>query len=87
MEDPGGPLGSSHLASRFVIDSQVDPKEPTAIPTSGTAVTDLIEWLKNGLVELDYGEIGLTFSVRAGKVTRVSKLQEEKYVVSELDCT
>lgn len=51
-------------------------KKTEGMATTSAAVDDLVEWLKGNLRTLNYGEIGLSFTVHDGKVSRHRKILE-----------
>lgn len=56
-----------------------DEEEEIGLPfsTHSNSVESYIDWLRNELQHIKYGEIGLTFIVHGGQVKRVKEIREE----------
>jgi hypothetical protein len=50
--------------------------EREGMATAGAAVEELVEWLKDELAGMRYGEVGLTFTVHGGRITKHRKVLE-----------
>lgn len=51
-------------------------EQKVGMATVGSAVEDLVTWLKEELSTMAYGEVGLTFTVHGGRVTKHRKVLE-----------
>ena len=51
-------------------------EQKTGMATAGAAVEDLVTWLKDELASMAFGEVGLTFTVHGGRVTKHRKVLE-----------
>uniref|UniRef100_A0A6M3Y146 Uncharacterized protein n=1 Tax=viral metagenome TaxID=1070528 RepID=A0A6M3Y146_9ZZZZ len=45
------------------------------IPTQGDCVDSLIDWLRNELQHLSYGEVGLSFTVSRGEIKSYQQMK------------
>lgn len=54
------------------------------IPTTGSNINNLLDWLKNGLAEKQYGELGLILTVHDSQIVKWQKIETtvEKNVTS-----
>ena len=58
---------------------EVDLSKRMGIPTSHMAVKDSLTWLDEEVQRSEYGEVGVIFTMHAGRVVGIEKVDRKKY--------